>query len=88
MAKTTGRGEDFLGLLAFGSLVANVAQAENRRKIQTTYDHLVMRYRQLEAEIGALRSYNIHLQKQVMELRGENNRLSAELAGKPAEARS
>jgi len=86
MAKTTGKSEDLLGLLALGgtiSVLGNLAQADKKRRLQAAYDHVVERYRQLEREYAALRNLNVELQNQVIVLRTENNRLLAEAARKP-----
>lgn len=86
MARAAGKGEDLLGLLALGgaiSVAGNLAQAEDKRRLQAAYDLVVARYRQLEREYVALRNLNLELQNQVILLRTENNRLNVEAARKP-----
>jgi len=83
MARTGVKGEDFLGVLAFASGVVNLIQVADRAKLQTMYNQLLARYRQVQAEYTAMRNLLAQLQKQVVELREKNNQLMAELAKKP-----
>jgi len=93
MAKTSGKNQDYLGLLALGSaisVIGNLAQAKDRQDLKVSldrlkemYDLMLGRYRMLQREYGALRTLNDRLQQQVIELREENNRLLARPADKP-----
>lgn len=84
MNKTLAAKNDFLGLVAFGSVIGNLVQADERRKLQELYRHLVMRYRLLFREYQTFRQVNDELQRQVVALRAENNRLLNEQAATEA----
>jgi uncharacterized membrane protein len=83
MARAPGKSEDYLGLVALGSVIGNFVQAAGYRKLKGMYDHVLERYRMLQREYAALRSLNDQLQQQVVDLRKENNHLLAQLAEKP-----
>lgn len=85
--------EDFLGLLTFGSLIANIFQIASKNTLEKQhnklkadafnlkkhYDGMIERYKQLSREYLSLKNYNAVLSEVNTGLRQENNRLVKEL---------
>ncbi len=89
MSKTLAVKNDFLGVVAIGSVIGNLVQANEmgqiKRQSQTLlglYNNLVKRYRMLLQEYQTFRQVNTDLQKQVVALREENNKLQECMAAK------
>jgi hypothetical protein len=87
MNKAIVAKHDFLGVVAIGSIIGNLAQAGERTEIKRQhrallglYRHFVGRYKMLLQEYQAFRQVNTDLQNQVLRLREENNRLQDSLA--------
>jgi hypothetical protein len=70
---------DFLGIAAFVSAVGNIVQAADRKQLQTLYDNLLVRYREVYAEYQNLSRTNQQLQQQVVQLRILNDRLQKQM---------
>lgn len=85
--------DDFLGLLTFGSLIANIFQIASKNRLEDQhsnlkeyasnlkqhYDSMIGRYKQLSREYLSLKDYNAVLSEVNAGLRKENNRLVEEL---------
>ena len=89
MNKTIAAKNDFLGVVAIGSVIGNLAQAHEQTEIKRQqhtllglYRHLVSRFKMLLQEYQTFRQVNTDLQKQVVTLREENNQLQERLAEK------
>ncbi len=81
------KGEDFLGLITLGSLIANLVQVDQRKALQAHYDNMLRRYKQLYSAYSSMKRVNEGLSQEVRtlntiisRLREENNRLLEELA--------
>lgn len=79
MATKTMNDSDFLGIAAFVSAVGNIVQAADRKQLQTLYDNLLVRYREVYAEYQNLSRTNQQLQQQVVQLRILNDRLQKQM---------
>jgi hypothetical protein len=73
---------DFLGIVALGSVIGNIVQAADRtnlqtlyRQLETMYRNLVQHYQLLYRDYNALKQLNNELQRQVTSLRTENSKL-------------
>ncbi len=85
--------EDFLGLVTFGSLIANIFQIASKNRLEDQhnklkadafnlkkhYDGMIERYKQLSREYSSLKNYNAVLSEVNTGLRQENNRLVKKL---------
>ena len=84
---------DFLGLVTFGSLIANVFQIASKNRLEDQhsklkayafdlkrhYGGMIERYKQLSREYLSLKNYNTVLSEVNASLRKENNRLVKDL---------
>lgn len=89
MSKTLAVKNDFLGVVAIGSVIGNLVQANGmveikrqRNTLVGLYRNLVARYKMLLQEYQTFRQVNADLQKQVVALREENNKLQERMAAK------
>ena len=89
MSKTLAVKDDFLGVVAIGSVIGNLVQANEMGQIKRQHNtlvglfrNLVARYKMLLQEYQTFRQVNVDLQKQVVALREENNKLQARMAAK------
>lgn len=89
MSKTLAAKNDFLGVVAIGSVIGNLVQANEMGQIKRQhntllglYRNLVARYKMLLQEYQTFRQVNADLQKQVVSLREENNKLQERMAAK------
>lgn len=89
MSKTLAVKNDFLGVVAIGSVIGNLVQANEMGQIKRQhnmlvglYRTLVARYKMLLQEYQTFRQVNADLQNQVVTLREENNKLQVRLAAK------
>ncbi len=80
MPRTKSESQDILGLFAFASAVGNLLQAEDRRKVKALYDNLVARYRDVCGQYQALARLNEELRQEVLDLRGQNDKLQRQMA--------
>ena len=87
MPRKMSEKQDLLGLVALGSLITNLAQADDKTRIQgelvrlrNMFVHLQGRYSQVCEEYARMRDLIAQLQTTVVNLRAENNRfLSAKV---------
>lgn len=84
MARKTAEKQDLLGLFALGSVITNLAQAEGKNRIQAEllqlrnmFFHLRGRYGHVCQEYERMKALNDQLQREVVALRTENNKLLA-----------
>ena len=89
MSKTLAVKDDFLGVVAIGSVIGNLVQANEMGQIKRQHNtlvglfrNLVARYKMLLQEYQTFRQVNVDLQKQVVALREENNKLQERMAAK------
>lgn len=87
--KTISVNHDLLGIVAIGSIIGNLAQANEmsavktqRNKLNDLYRKLVEHYKMLYREYEAFRHVNEHLRVEVVTLRAENSSLLGKLAAK------
>ena len=87
--KTLSVKNDLLGIVAIGSIIGNLAQANEMGAVKTqlgrltaTYRNLVEHYKTLYREYGAFRMINTQLHSEVISLRSENSRLLNQLAAR------
>ena len=78
---------DFLGIVALGSLIGNLAQTNkinaNRAqygRLAAMYNHLVTQYKALYRDYMALRQVNEQLLSDVASLRAKNSHLLNQIA--------
>ncbi len=85
--------EDFLGLVTFGSLIANIFQIASQNKLEDQhnklnayaadlkrhYDDMIERYKHLSGEYSSLKNYTAQLSQVNIALSNERNRLVKEL---------
>jgi hypothetical protein len=71
-----------LGIAAFASAVGNLVQADNRRKLRVLYQNLLARYREVCGQYHTLTQVNQQLQREVLDLRAQNNRLQQQVTAK------
>ncbi|KAF0127455.1 MAG: hypothetical protein FD189_202 [Elusimicrobia bacterium] len=87
--KTIPIKNDLLGIVAFGSIIGNLAQAGEMKSVKAQlgrlaamYNNLVGHYKTLYREYEAFRRVNRQLQSEVLVLRTENSRLHNQIAAK------
>ena len=80
--KTISVNQDLLGIVAIGSIIGNLAQANEmstvktqRNKLSAMYNKLTEHYRTLYHEYRAFLQVNEQLRSEVVSLRTENSRL-------------
>jgi hypothetical protein len=80
--KTISVNQDLLGIVAIGSIIGNLAQANEmgavktqRNKLSVMYNKLTEHYRTLYHEYRAFLQVNEQLRSEVVSLRTENSRL-------------
>lgn len=84
MARRISKDQDLLGLVAFGSLITNLAQATDKtrievelRQLRSMFVTLRGRYGLVCQEFERMRDLNAELQKVVASQRAEINQLRA-----------
>ncbi|MBU2573517.1 MAG: hypothetical protein KKH28_05515 [Elusimicrobia bacterium] len=87
--KTIPINHDLLGIVAIGSIIGNLAQANEinavktqHNKLTALYRKLVEHYKMLYREYEAFRQVNEHLRVEVVTLRTENSNLLGKIAAK------
>ncbi len=87
--KTLSVKNDLLGIVAIGSIIGNLAQANEMGAVKaqlgrltTMYRSLVAHYKTLYREYEAFRQVNTQLHSEVIALRSENSRLLNQIAAK------
>ncbi|MCX5785535.1 MAG: hypothetical protein NTX59_07585 [Elusimicrobia bacterium] len=87
--KTISANHDLLGIVAIGSIIGNLVQANEmttvkieRNKLIAMYHKLVEHYKMLYREYEAFRQVNEHLRVEVVALRAENSNLLGKIAAK------
>ena len=84
MSRARTAAWDLLGIAAFASAVGNLVQADNRRKLRVLYQNLFARYREVCGQYQALTHVNQQLQREVLDLRAQNDRLQQQVTVKGA----
>ncbi len=87
--KTISVNQDLLGIVAIGSIIGNLAQANEMSAVKTQrgrlvamYNKLAEHYRTLYHEYTAFRLVNEQLRSEVVSLRTENSKLHNQIAVK------
>lgn len=87
--KTISANHDLLGIVAIGSIIGNIAQANEMATVKTQrniltnmYRKLVEHYKMLYREYEAFRQVNEQLRVEVVTLRTENSNLLGKIAAK------
>ncbi len=84
MSRARTAAWDLLGIAAFASAVGNLVQADNRCKLRVLYQNLFARYREVCGQYQALTHVNQQLQREVLDLRAQNDRLQQQVTVKGA----
>ena len=89
MRKSDPASQDFLGIVAIGSVIGNLVQANEMTtvkrqlgKLSAMYRGLVEHYKMLYREYEAFRQVNEHLRREVVALRTKNSKLMGQVAAK------
>lgn len=80
MPRAKTANQDLFGLAAFASAVFNLLQADDRKKVQTLYENLLTRYRDVCKQYQLLVRITEELRQEVLDLRSQNDKLQKELA--------
>ncbi len=80
MPRAKAANKDVLGLFAFASAVVNLVQADDRKKVQTLYQNLLTRYRDVCNEYQLLARLNQQFRQEILDLRSQNDKLQKEVA--------
>ena len=87
--KTISANHDLLGIVAIGSIIGNLAQANEMTAVKkqsniltAMYHKLVEHYKMLYREYEAFRQVNEQLRVEVVTLRTENRNLLGKIASK------
>lgn len=87
--KTISANHDLLGIVAIGSIIGNIAQANEMTTVKKQsniltgmYYKLVEHYKMLYREYEAFRQVNEQLRVEVVSLRTENSSLLGKIAAK------
>lgn len=81
MPRAKAENQDLLGLFAFVSAAGNLLQADDRKKMQTLYQNLLTRYRDVCKEYQILARLNEQFRQEILNLRTQNDKLQKDLAG-------
>lgn len=79
MPRAKAADKDVLGVFAFASAVVNLVQADDRKKVQTLYDNLLTRYRDVSNQFHLLARLNEEFRQEILDLRAQNDKLQKEL---------
>lgn len=89
MKRTISASQDFLGIVAIGSIIGNLLQAnemsvvkKQAANLNEIYRNIVERYKLLYREYEAFRQVNEQLRREVVALRTENSKLLQRIASK------